>query len=161
MKDQKSKTLKKTKKPSLKDTKKASKKKVVDSIDLEEELKKAVNYMNIGDKQFSKKGRDLLIKITKIKPRFISTDGDNPYYYLGVYYYRVMLKQQKKAIEYYTKAIKLNPKDAQSIQDRGFCWMELGERARALKDLKKAKLFEDEAGLHPDLDEYISELSEK
>jgi tetratricopeptide (TPR) repeat protein len=160
MKDQKSKTLKITKKPSLKVTKRVSTKKVVDSIDLEEEFEKAVNYMNVGDKQFSKKGRDLLIKITKIKPKFISTDGDNPYYYLGLYY-GAMPKQQKKAIEYYTNAIKLNPKDAHSIQDRGYCWMELGERAKALRDLKKAKLFEEVEALDPDLDEYIAELSEK
>jgi tetratricopeptide (TPR) repeat protein len=147
-----------TKNPSLKASKKTSVKKTADPIDLQTKFQKAYDYIHNGDPEFSKIGRRILFNIIKTNPNFISEEGDNPYYYLGLYYHDSG-KQTKRAIEYFTKAIKLDPKDAESIQERGFCWMDLGEKKKALKDLKKAKLFEDEAGLHPDLDKYINDLS--
>ena len=160
MKVQKSKTSVKIKKSSLKVEKKSSVKKVSLNSDLQAKFKKAYHYMHSGDEEFAKKGRDIFLEIIKTSPKFKSEEGDNPYYYLGIYC-EGDPRQKKRAIDYFTKAIKLDPKDAESMQERGFCWMDLGEKKKALKDLKKAKLFEDEAGLHPDLDEYISELSEK
>jgi tetratricopeptide (TPR) repeat protein len=160
MKYQKSKTSVKIKKPSLKVMKKSPVKKVVVPINSEAKFQEAYDCIHRGDQESSKKGRDILIKLVRTNPNFLSIEGDNAYYYLGRYYMATG-KQIKRAIEYFTKAIKLNPKDGDSIQDRGFCWMKLGERGKALKDLKKVKLFEDTVVPYPDLDKYIAELSKK
>jgi tetratricopeptide (TPR) repeat protein len=158
MKVQKSKTSVKIKKPPLKVIKKSPMKKVVTPINLEAKFQEAFQYMHSGDEEFAKKGRDIFLEIIKTSPKFKSEEGDNPYYYLGIYY-EGEPRQKKRAIDYFTKAIKLDPKDAESMQERGFCWMDLGERKKALKDLKKAKLFEKNVALHPNLDEYINDLS--
>jgi tetratricopeptide (TPR) repeat protein len=158
MKVQKSKTSVKIKKSSLKVEKKSSVKKVSLNSDLQAKFKEAFQCLHRGDQESSKRGRDIFLEIIKTSPKFRSEEGDNPYYYLGIYY-ADKPRQKKRAIDYFTKAIELNPKDADSLQDRGFCWMELGETSKALKDLKKAKLFGEEAGLHPDLDEFIDDLS--
>ncbi len=46
--------------------------------------------------------------------------------------------KQKQAIEYYTKAIDLNPDDAEAYDLRGFAWLDLFELDKAIEDFEKA-----------------------
>jgi tetratricopeptide (TPR) repeat protein len=126
------------------------------NLKLNELFELAVTHINCGEESFAKEALPILLKIVKEDPNFISSEGITAYSILGNIY-SDNPKGMNKAIEYYTKALALTPDDAFSLQYRGFCFLEIGKKIEAKKDLKKATNLSKNYSLSPDLDETIKE----
>jgi tetratricopeptide (TPR) repeat protein len=126
------------------------------NIKLNELFELAVTHINCGEESFAKQALPILLKIVKEDPNFISTEGITAYSILGNIY-SDNPKGMNKAIEYYTKALALTPDDAFSLQYRGFCYLDIGKKVEAIKDLKKAKVLgkKNNLAISPDLDYII------
>ena len=48
------------------------------------------------------------------------------------------MKRFHEALDYYSQAIELNPKDEGTIYNKGLCYAEMGEHARAIEEFSKA-----------------------
>jgi tetratricopeptide (TPR) repeat protein len=158
MKSKKSKPKPKAVKISAKTVKNSSKKNTELLAFLNEKFSQAHGYMHSGDEDFAKRGRALFLKIARMKPNFKTEEGDNPYYYLGIYC-ASNPKQRWRAINYFTKSIKLDPKDAEAYRDRGTCRMNSGDKSGAIRDLKKAKSVSKDMTFKSEIDEIIAEYS--
>ena len=67
----------------------------------------------------------------------IKSDWSKPYNNRGWVYY--LLKDYKKAIEDFNKAISINSKFANAYHNRGLCYQAINENEKALADFNKAK----------------------
>lgn len=128
----------------------------MEEMDIDNLFADALNYFHIGIKEYSLTSFYMFQTIVRINPNYLHNGGDNAYYYLGLMYY-LNLNKLDTAIEYFTKAVELNPNDCDSLLHRAYCWEEKGDFRKALIDFKTAKKI-DSCDLPPNIEEIIRGL---
>ncbi len=77
-----------------------------------------------------------LEKVCDMNPRYVHSDGDNPYFYLGKI--NEVEGNMADAIMFYARALTVDFWDEESLIGRGGCYTATGKNAEAVEDFKKA-----------------------
>ena len=133
----------------------------IKSQPIDELFKQAVIYVKTAGVDYKIKALELFKEVVYRDPEYRSGDDDNAYYYMGNIAFYTM-EELNLAQEYYTEALRVDPKDILSLQNRGFCWMAQERYNEALLDLNQAVEMDMKKDyLNPEIEEIIREAEKK
>lgn len=131
----------------------------LETMNIDEMFLTAHRFFHTGNAKFTYTSFIMFKKIIEKNPHYLNEEGDNAYFYMGNMCYHD-LHDLDAAIEYFTKAVELDPTDIESYLYRGYCWTDKGEFEKAYTDLKLAKKKE-AIQYDPDIDLRIQEVEKQ